>query len=141
MKISLAKLKSKPKKGHLLGGRIRTSTVVLLVAFVLTWWAYDTYRPEPAPHQVPAREVVPPGYVPDPLFDEDALLLPTGETHAFWVTVQPSAEVAPDAVRVKALESETEPAESVTLSAVITALARASGVTPPGIAALAPVKL
>ncbi|NLG29058.1 MAG: hypothetical protein GX557_14200, partial [Chloroflexi bacterium] len=38
-----------------------------------------------------------PGYVPDPLFDEDALLLPTGETHAFWVTVQPSAEVAPGA--------------------------------------------
>ncbi len=30
-----------------------------------------------------------PGYVPDPLFDEDEMLLPEGETHAFWVTVQP----------------------------------------------------
>ena len=28
-----------------------------------------------------------PGYVPDPLFDEDSLLLPAGETHAFYVTV------------------------------------------------------
>lgn len=33
-----------------------------------------------------------PGYVPDPLFDESDHLLPQGETHAFWVTVQPSAE-------------------------------------------------
>lgn len=30
-----------------------------------------------------------PGYVPDPLFDESELLLPTGETHAFWFTVTP----------------------------------------------------
>lgn len=36
-----------------------------------------------------------PGYVPDPLFDEDALLLPTGETHAFWITIRPGADTAP----------------------------------------------
>lgn len=30
-----------------------------------------------------------PGYVPDPLYDEDSLLLPDGETHAFWVTLKP----------------------------------------------------
>ena len=30
-----------------------------------------------------------PGYVPDPLFDESSILLPTGETHSFWVTVCP----------------------------------------------------
>jgi len=30
-----------------------------------------------------------PGYVPDPLFDESELLLPVGETHAFWVNVVP----------------------------------------------------
>lgn len=54
--------------GYLLGGRVRTSTVVLLIAFVLTWWAYDTYKPEQPGHQVPAREVVPPGFVPDPAY-------------------------------------------------------------------------
>ncbi len=36
-----------------------------------------------------------PGYVPDPLFDEDSLLLPAGETHAFWITLQPGTGVAP----------------------------------------------
>ncbi len=30
-----------------------------------------------------------PGFVPDPLFDEDEMLLPERETHAFWVTAIP----------------------------------------------------
>lgn len=30
-----------------------------------------------------------PGYGPDPLFDQDKMELPPGETHAFWITVQP----------------------------------------------------
>jgi hypothetical protein len=34
-----------------------------------------------------------PGYVPDPLFDETEMLLPQGETHAFWITVQPGKGV------------------------------------------------
>lgn len=50
---------------HLFGGRIRTSTVVLIVAFLALWWVYDTYRPPPAP-KPPAPQVVPPGFVPDP---------------------------------------------------------------------------
>jgi hypothetical protein len=50
---------------HLFGGRVRTSTVVLIVAFLAVWWVYDTYRPEPAP-KPPAPQVVPPGFVPDP---------------------------------------------------------------------------
>jgi hypothetical protein len=33
-----------------------------------------------------------PGYVPDPLFDEDELMLMPGETHAFWITLQPEAD-------------------------------------------------
>ena len=36
-----------------------------------------------------------PGYVPDPLFDEESLLLPDRETHAFWITVRPSKKVTP----------------------------------------------
>lgn len=50
---------------HMFGGRMRTSTFVLIVAFFLAWWVYDTYRPEPAP-KPPAQQVVPPGFVPDP---------------------------------------------------------------------------
>lgn len=47
------------------GGRMRTSTLVLIIAFFAVWWTYDTYRPEPAPTP-PARQMVPPGFVPDP---------------------------------------------------------------------------
>lgn len=51
---------------HLLGGRVRTSTAVLIVAFGAVWWVYDTYRDEPkAP---PAPQVVPPGFIPDPAY-------------------------------------------------------------------------
>jgi hypothetical protein len=50
---------------HLFGGRIRTSTLVLIVAFLALWWTYDTYRPAPA-SKPPSQQVVPPGFVPDP---------------------------------------------------------------------------
>jgi hypothetical protein len=50
---------------HLFGGRMRTSTLVLIVVFLAVWWVYDTYRPEVAPKPPPAQ-VVPPGFVPDP---------------------------------------------------------------------------
>ena len=55
--------------GFLLGGRVRTSTVVLVIAFFATWWLFDTYQPAPTPpEQVPATEVVPPGFIPDPAY-------------------------------------------------------------------------
>jgi len=50
---------------HLFGGRVRTSTVVLIAALLAVWWVYDAYRPAPAPKPL-APQVVPPGYVPDP---------------------------------------------------------------------------
>lgn len=50
---------------YMFGGRVRTSTIVLIIAFFAVWWVYDTYRPEPAP-KPPAQQVVPPGFVPDP---------------------------------------------------------------------------
>ncbi len=32
-----------------------------------------------------------PGYVPDVLYEEDRVLLPAGETHAFWITLTPDS--------------------------------------------------
>lgn len=53
---------------HLFGGRVRTSTVVLVLAFFALWWTYATYRPQPEPARSnnPPSQVVPPGFVPDP---------------------------------------------------------------------------
>ena len=36
-----------------------------------------------------------PGLVPDPLFDESEVLLPAGETHAFWLTVSVPENATP----------------------------------------------
>ena len=56
--------------GYLFGGRVRTSTVVLVVAFAALWWIYDYHQhsteASTTPTQVPATQVVPPGFVPDP---------------------------------------------------------------------------
>jgi len=41
-----------------------------------------------------------PGYVPDPLYDEEELLLPPAETHAFWITVCPGRDAAPGAYEI-----------------------------------------
>lgn len=48
-----------------LGGRMRVSTAVLLVAFIALFWVYYNFEPAPAP-EMPAPAVVPPGFVPDP---------------------------------------------------------------------------
>ncbi len=45
-----------------------------------------------------------PGYVPDPLFEETAVVLPKAETHAFWITVNPASAPAGDyALKVRVL--------------------------------------
>ncbi len=36
-----------------------------------------------------------PGYVGDPLFDDDSIILPPQETNAFWITVQPGRMITP----------------------------------------------
>lgn len=51
---------------YLPGGRVRTSTAGLIVAFVALFSLYQNYD-EPAPAPRPAETaVVPPGFVPDP---------------------------------------------------------------------------
>lgn len=50
---------------HLFGGRIRASTLALIVAFAAVLWLQQTYEPKPEPPP-PATQFVPPGFVPDP---------------------------------------------------------------------------
>jgi hypothetical protein len=52
--------------GYLINGRIRTSTVALIVALFAIAWVHNTYAPPPPAPVVPDTAVVPPGFVPDP---------------------------------------------------------------------------
>ncbi len=47
-------------------GRMRVSTVVLVVAFIALFWVYHNFEPRPAAPETPPTAVVPPGFVPDP---------------------------------------------------------------------------
>ena len=47
-------------------GRMRVSTIVLIVAFLALFWVYYSFEPQPASTQAPTTAVVPPGFVPDP---------------------------------------------------------------------------
>ena len=47
-------------------GRIRTSTVVLIIVFIALSWVQQEYRPKQTAPQSPDTQVVPPGFVPDP---------------------------------------------------------------------------
>ena len=44
-------------------GRLRVSTIVLIVVFLALFWVYHNFEPRPA---APPTAVVPPGFVPDP---------------------------------------------------------------------------
>jgi hypothetical protein len=71
MKLTLNVLEShhrdadKHWPNYMFGGRVRTTTLLLIAAFLATWWTYNTYKPHPPPQPAPAQ-VVPPGYLPDP---------------------------------------------------------------------------
>jgi hypothetical protein len=52
--------------GYLINGRIRTSTVALIIAFFAITWVHNTYQPAPNAPEAPETAVVPPGFVPDP---------------------------------------------------------------------------
>jgi len=55
---------------YMFGGHVRTSTLVLVIAFLAVWWVYDDHQQSTKSTnkttQVPATQVVPPGFVPDP---------------------------------------------------------------------------
>jgi hypothetical protein len=47
-------------------GRMRVSTLVLIVAFIALFWVYHNFEPRSASTEAPTTAVVPPGFVPDP---------------------------------------------------------------------------
>jgi hypothetical protein len=47
-------------------GRLRVSTIVLIVVFLALFWVYHNFEPRPAAPEAPPTAVVPPGFVPDP---------------------------------------------------------------------------
>lgn len=47
-------------------GRMRVSTIVLIVAFLALFWVYHNFEPKPVSTEAPPTAVVPPGFVPDP---------------------------------------------------------------------------
>ncbi|HJT92211.1 MAG TPA: hypothetical protein VJ777_09745 [Mycobacterium sp.] len=47
-------------------GRMRVSTLVLIVAFLALFWVYHNFEPTPVAPTEPPTAVVPPGFVPDP---------------------------------------------------------------------------
>ena len=51
---------------RLIAGRVRLSTVGLVVAFIALFWVYETYDVPAQNQPAPANQVVPPGFVPDP---------------------------------------------------------------------------
>lgn len=89
---------------YLFWGRMRTSTVALIVAFFAVWWLYATYAPPPvvAPTNQPGQ-VVPPGYVPDPEYT--------------WVprtNVQETTRTTPTTTTTTTTTTETTPDDSAT---------------------------
>ncbi|MBP2453492.1 hypothetical protein [Mycolicibacterium lutetiense] len=67
MRIDFTRLtEGATKLWHSRVGRLRTSTVVLIVVFIALSWVQQEYRPTQAVPQSPDTQVVPPGFVPDP---------------------------------------------------------------------------
>jgi len=71
---------------------------------------------EPSSEDIEGKGHIP-GYVPDPLFDEQGVYLPVGETSAFWVTVVPAGEVAPGRHDVRAV---VVPADGEAVTHIVT---------------------
>ena len=68
MKKTITPKEGRNWPGYILWGRVRTSTVALIMVFIGCWWLYETYDTGPDPSQVPASNVVPPGFIPDPAY-------------------------------------------------------------------------
>lgn len=88
---------------YLFGGRLRTSTLALIIAFIAIWWLYATYQPAVHPReQVPATEVVPPGFVPDPSYT----WVPRTDVQRQVPTTTPTTTTSPETPTTTATTTE-----------------------------------
>ena len=76
---------------YLPGGRFRTSTLAMVIAFAALAWLYQAYEP-PAPDPIPETAVVPPGFVPDPNYTwVPRTNVRTGESQTSTTTTTPTS--------------------------------------------------
>ncbi|MUL63807.1 hypothetical protein BOO86_04970 [Mycobacterium sp. CBMA 234] len=116
---------------YLLGGRVRTSTVSLIVAFFVAYWVHQTYAPPPPP-PTPPPAVVPPGFVPNP----DYTWVPRTD-----VMTRPRSTYRPTPTETTETTETTEPTEttsetptttsSTSLPPTTTVITPAPGILPP----------
>ncbi|MBX7432434.1 hypothetical protein JDV09_10010 [Mycobacterium sp. Y57] len=85
-------------------GRLRLSTLGLVIAFVALFWVYENYS-APLQAPAPAEQVVPPGYIPDP----DYTWVP--RTNVRTRELQPTTTTT-TTTTVTTTTSPTSPAES-----------------------------
>jgi hypothetical protein len=87
-----------------IGGRVRTSTLVLVVAFMGLWWLYSEYRPQEQSHGgPPSTQVVPPGFVPDPNYT----WVPRSQVQQPSTTVTPTTTPTPTTTTTTTTTSTT----------------------------------
>lgn len=124
--------------GYIINGRIRTSTAALIVAFIVIAWLQNTYQPAPEPAQVPASQVVPPGFVPDPDFTwvPRTQVEQAPRTVYRTVTPTPTTETTPTEIT-----ETTSPAEPTPTTPTSPGLAPTTVVDPDGAGPLPPTTI
>ncbi len=102
---------------YIFGGRMRTSTATLILAFVALFWVNQTFQPAPNPTAPDANQVVPPGFVPDPNYT--------------WV---PRTNVAPTTTTTttRTTTTTTTPSPTPTESETVTTPSSTTGTAPGG---------
>jgi hypothetical protein len=105
-------------------GRVRTSTVGLIVAFFVAYWLHQTYAPPPPPPP-PTPAVVPPGFVPNP----DYTWVPRTD-----VNTRPKSTYRPTPTETTETTTTTTPTpttSTTTASPTTTVITPAPGILPP----------
>ena len=105
------------------GGRFRTSTVAMVIAFVALSWLQQTYQP-PTPDATPETAVVPPGFVPDPQYTwvprtnvrtrDSESDYTTTTTTTNTTTTSPTESTSPNETSTSTSPSESTPASATT---------------------------
>ena len=101
------------------GGRFRTSTVAMVIAFVALSWLQQTYQP-PTPDATPETAVVPPGFVPDPQYTwVPRTNVRTREPESDYTTTtttttSPTESTSPNETSTSTSPSESTPASATT---------------------------